>query len=493
MSIEHKLNMLMENRDDALEAELMEAVKKKMKEEDDKKGGDVTVDPVAAAAGSGEKEEVEDAPEVTNENPIDPEYSDEKEEEKEQQMKESAIDHEAEFWNYHDKMEAAIESGDNKKAKDMEELANIHARKHNEKTGKKIYYPGYDGNTPQYYTSKKGMSEEFSCDEKEEDEEQEMKESSAEYDEGEDKIKHLKEKDGNFSVKPSGDKFVISHTYYNNKHISDMINQKKTVKESVTELLGGEELSEDFKLKAATIFEAAVNNKFYELKESLEADYSAKEQALTEEFEAKAKTLEEQTAKQLEEAVAEIEKTLSDKIDGYFDIWSEQWISDNELALESGIKAELVESFIDGMKTVFEEHYVDIPETKIDVIQEMETKIEKLEKSLSESVDMFREVKQRADAVTREKIIEESAKSMTDLDASRFKRLVEDIEYDTEQTFTKKVSIIKESFFRVKEERKHEDTKEQIVESKPLLEEKVIPTENDPMSAYIKALKGSKA
>lgn len=364
MSIEDTLNNLMENKDESLEDELLEAVKKKMKEEDkdDKKGGDVKVDPVAAAADDEEEEQEE--PEVKNDNPIDPDYSDEKEEEEEEEEKK----------------------------------------------------------------------------------EQEMKEGK----------------------------------------------KKTSVKESVTELLGGEELSEEFKMKAATIFEAAVNNKFYELKESLEADYSAKEKALTEEFEAKTKTLEEETAKQLEEAVAEFEKTLSDKIDGYFDIWSEQWISDNELALESGVKAELVESFIDGMKNVFEEHYVDIPETKIDIVQEMETKIEQLEKSLSESVEMFREVKQRADTVTREKIIEESAKSMTDLDASRFKRLVEDIEFDTEKTFAKKVSIIKESFFRVKDENK-QDEKSQTVDNKALLEEKVIPTENDPMSAYIKALKGSKA
>ena len=268
-----------------------------------------------------------------------------------------------------------------------------------------------------------------------------------------------------------------------------------SLKESVMGLLVGEDLTEDFKFKAATIFEAAVKNKVEDIRSELTESYSAKEATLVESFAQKEKALVEEFEAKLTEAKADFEVQLSEKIDAFHDTLAEQWLKHNEVALEAGLKAELTESFIDGMKSLFEAHYVDLPEEKFDIISEMESKNVELEKTLSEQIQYAAELKGKYDSVTRDVIIKESAKGLTDMDAARLNKLVEDVEFENETTFAKRVSLIRESFFRSKDVTTSiiEEDKKIDVSTEALVEEKQVSVpENDRMASYIKFLNSGK-
>jgi hypothetical protein len=176
-------------------------------------------------------------------------------------------------------------------------------------------------------------------------------------------------------------------------------------------------------------------------------------------------------------------------------------MKENELALEGGIQAELVESFIGGMRTLFEQHYVEMPEEKRDLLSEANAKAAELEAQLAARIAEATEAASKVAALQREKIITESAHGMTELDASRFRTLMEDFEFDTEESFAKKAATVKESFFK---------TKAALTESKQpaakvdapvvpaqttIVEEKVIPVvdtpSTTPMDMYVKATRGT--
>lgn len=264
------------------------------------------------------------------------------------------------------------------------------------------------------------------------------------------------------------------------------------VKESVTELLVGEELSEEFKFKAATLFEAAVKNQVEDIRETLSEDFNKQKQELTEAFAEKQAQLETQFETSLTEAKQEYKVQLSEKIDAFLDTLAEQWLSHNEVALEHGLKTELTESFIDGMKSLFEAHYVDLPEEKFDVVSEMETKNAELQKTLSEQIQYAAEIKANYDSVTRDIIISESAKGLTDLDQARFNKLVEDIEFGDKETFKKRVGMIKESFFRSTPSQSINESKQVVLDTKVIVEEveQVETPKTDRMSTYLKYLGG---
>lgn len=264
------------------------------------------------------------------------------------------------------------------------------------------------------------------------------------------------------------------------------------VKESVTELLVGEELSEEFKFRAATLFEAAVKNQVEDIRETLSEDFNKQKQELTEAFAEKQAQLETQFETSLTEAKQEYKVQLSEKIDAFLDTLAEQWLSHNEVALEHGLKTELTESFIDGMKSLFEAHYVDLPEEKFDVVSEMETKNAELQKTLSEQIQYAAEIKANYDSVTRDIIISESAKGLTDLDQARFNKLVEDIEFGDKETFKKRVGMIKESFFRSTPSQSINESKQVVLDTKVIVEEveQVETPKTDRMSTYLKYLGG---
>jgi hypothetical protein len=246
----------------------------------------------------------------------------------------------------------------------------------------------------------------------------------------------------------------------------------KSVKESVDALLG-DEFTEDFKLKAVVIFEAAVKEQVAAIEKDLKAEYSKKAAALQEDFDAK-----------LVKETAALEESLSDEINGYLTLISEQWMSKNDLAVQAGVKAELVESFITGMKTLFEEHYVDLPDEKLDMVSKLEKEKAELTESLARSNALFESLTDTHHSILRAQIMNEASAGFTSLDFERFKTLTEDFAFDSEETFRKKVDIVKTAFFEAKSERrsapKKEEISESFVPSAPVIEETKLIAEDAP-------------
>jgi uncharacterized coiled-coil protein SlyX len=202
----------------------------------------------------------------------------------------------------------------------------------------------------------------------------------------------------------------------------------KGVKEDVDALLNGEDLSEEFKQKAETIFEAAVMNRV-----------KAEVARLEEEFEAK-----------LQESVAQNVEGLVEQVDGYLGYVAEQWIAQNEIALERGMKSEILEGFVDGLKGLFEEHYIDVPEERFDVLGEMEQRLEELEAKLNEQVATNIELSKTLAEAKRGEIVKTVSEGLTDTQAEKFMGLVEELSYEDAETFETKVKTIRENYFTTK-------------------------------------------
>ena len=252
---------------------------------------------------------------------------------------------------------------------------------------------------------------------------------------------------------------------------------KKKVEESISDLLG-DEFSEEFKLKAQTIFEAAVKDQVMKIEQKLQEEHNATVAKLEEEFEEKFV----QRSKQLEEETG-------DKIDGYLNFLAEEWKKDNEVALEAAIKSELTESFIDNLKSLFEQHYVDLPEQKVDLYAKVVEEKTEMESALATTVSTVKKLTEELNQIKRDQIIEEAAKEFSSLDQARFKTLTEDFAFEDADTFKTKVGIVKKSFFSQKSTAKEQLT-EELVKSEQIVEtsEPVQIVENTVMSAYLSAL-----
>ena len=200
------------------------------------------------------------------------------------------------------------------------------------------------------------------------------------------------------------------------------------VQEDVDALVNGEELSEEFKTKAATIFEAAIINRV-----------KAETAKLEEAFEAK-----------LEEAVAESKEGLVEKVDGYLNYVVEQWIAQNEIALEHGMKSEILEGFVGGLKGLFEEHYIDIPEEKFDVLGALEEETAELKAKLDEQVAANVELNKVINESKRDEIVKAASANMTETEKEKFLGLAEELAFEDSETFEKKVQTIRENYFNGK-------------------------------------------
>ena len=202
------------------------------------------------------------------------------------------------------------------------------------------------------------------------------------------------------------------------------------VKEHVDALIAGEDsLSEEFKTKAATVFETAIKSKVKEIAEEMQADYDQK--------------LTEETSKSKDELV--------EKVDSYLAYVVEEWMKENELALERGIKGEIAEDFIGGLKKLFEDHYIDVPDEKYNVLEDQASKIEELEKKLNESIEKNVELSKENGEHKRQNIIDEASDGLTETQKEKFNKLAEEVEYSNEEDFKTKVATIKESYFGKKE------------------------------------------
>jgi hypothetical protein len=197
------------------------------------------------------------------------------------------------------------------------------------------------------------------------------------------------------------------------------------IKDDVKALFGNEDLSEEFKDKAATIFETAVVTKINEhidiYNTTVQSSY--------------------------EEDVKAIKEEMAEKMDSYMDYVVEQWADENKLAIEQGLKAELTEDFMKGLKGLFEEHYIDIPEEKVDVVEELAAKNEELQSQLNAEIERNVEIKKDLDENSREKMVSSVSEGLTETQKDKFKTLAEGIEFSDRETYQKKLETIKESYF----------------------------------------------
>ena len=233
------------------------------------------------------------------------------------------------------------------------------------------------------------------------------------------------------------------------------------VQEHVDALMSGEgDLSEDFKKKAATVFESAVKSKVRDEVTRLQENYE----------------------NEIVEGIKSNKSELTEKVDTYMNYVVEEWMKENELAVERGLKGEIAEDFIAGLKQLFEDHYVDIPDEKYDVLQAQSDKIAELEEKVNKSIEESIDFKKSNDTLTRDKVISEVSSDLADTEIEKFKGLTEDIDFGNEEDFRSKLDTLKESYFP----RTIKETTENIdnVETGPAQDIDI----TDSMAAYSKAI-----
>ena len=238
----------------------------------------------------------------------------------------------------------------------------------------------------------------------------------------------------------------------------DEVIAEENFKEDLDALADSEAtLSEGFKDKASVIFEAALKSKLSEHVERLEEQY----------------------AEELAEETNRIQSDLVEKVDGYLNYVVEQWMEDNKVAVESGLRTEIAENFMSALHGVFVENYVQVPEAKVDLVDELAQKVEELEESLNAKIEDNVSLKESVNELTRQSIIRESSVGLSEAQAEKLKSLVEDVDFGDAETFAGKVETIKESYFK--------ETKNEVI-----AEDTAIETEETSvsprMAAYLKAL-----
>ena len=218
------------------------------------------------------------------------------------------------------------------------------------------------------------------------------------------------------------------------------------IESDVDALISGEDLSEEFKEKAKTIFEAAIKSKVNEIKEALESQY----------------------VERLNEEIEEIKEEFQDRVDSYLEYVSEEWIEENQLAIEHGLKSELTESFLMGMKQLFEEHYVSIPEDKYDVVHTMVNKLDEMETKLNEQIEKNISLNKRLAESVADGIVSEISEGLTITQKEKLASLAENVEFEGENDFRERVETLKESYFpRVVNQNRNSDNLNESVESQP--------------------------
>jgi len=236
------------------------------------------------------------------------------------------------------------------------------------------------------------------------------------------------------------------------------------VKEDIQAMFNGEDLSEDFIAKATTIFESAIVSKVNEILESVTIDMEA----------------------DIEVEKAEITESLTNKLDDYLEYVSEEWMKENELAVEQGIKNEITENFMSGLKDLFTENYIDIPEEKVDLVNEMATKLEETETSLNEEIEKNIELKKEIAESTQDKILANVSESLTESQTIKLKSLAEGVEFDDQDSYVEKLETLKENYFPTEEV-----ITEETLDDEPLEIDDDVKSVDPEMSAYMSAISNS--
>jgi len=205
----------------------------------------------------------------------------------------------------------------------------------------------------------------------------------------------------------------------------EVVEEEYDIEEDVNALLEGEELSEEFQEKAKTIFEAAIISRVNQIKESLELKYEER----------------------LVEEVLEIKNVLNERVDAYLEYVAEEWFQENTLAVEYGLKTEMTESFLEGMKGLFEEHYVSIPEDKYDVLESMVEKLDEMETKLNEQIEKNVSLNKRLAESVADGIFDEISEGLAATQKEKLASLAESVEFESEEEYREKLETLKESYF----------------------------------------------
>ena len=205
----------------------------------------------------------------------------------------------------------------------------------------------------------------------------------------------------------------------------EIVEEEIDIEADVKALLEGEELSEEFQNKAKTIFEAAIKSKLADVRESVKAEYE----------------------EQLVEEVAAIKSELEDRVDSYLEYVADEWMTDNQIAVESGLKTEMTDSFLNGMKSLFEEHYVSVPEDKYDVIESMVDKLDEMEGKLNEQIEKNVALNRRLAESSADVVFGEVTEGLAASQKEKLATLVENVEFESETDYREKLVTLKESYF----------------------------------------------
>ena len=236
------------------------------------------------------------------------------------------------------------------------------------------------------------------------------------------------------------------------------ITDEVDIDDDVNALLGGQELSEEFREKAKTIFEAALKSKVTELREAMDAHYEAK----------------------LVEEVEGMKEELIERVDSYLEYVADEWLQENALQVERGIRTEMTESFLEGMRGLFEEHYVSIPEDKYDVVESMVDKLDEMESKLNEQIEKNITITKSLSEATADGIVSEVSEGLSSTQKEKLASLAEGVGFESEESYKEKLETLKESYFKTAPKRS---------DSEVLNEEAAVSeTTSNAMSAYIQAL-----
>ena len=219
---------------------------------------------------------------------------------------------------------------------------------------------------------------------------------------------------------------VVAEEEATEEEVEEVVEEEQIdIEADVNALFEGEELSEEFQNKARTIFEAAINSKLAEVREAVKTEYE----------------------EQLIEEVAEIKSELEERVDAYLEYVADEWLQENQIAVESGLKTEMTESFLEGMKSLFEEHYVSVPEEKYDVIESMVDKLDEMEGKLNEQIEKNIALNRRLAESSADVVFGEVTEGLATTQKEKLATLVENVEFESEADYREKLVTLKESYF----------------------------------------------
>ena len=340
-------------------------------------------------------------------------------------------------------VQAAYEADEKKDEKEKEDMKEAEHSKDDEKKKEDMKEGEMPAGLKNYLAKKNGKEDEKK---EEKEDKKDVKEASHKEDEKkkeEGYMKASKDKEDMKEAEDHKDEKKKEESYDDDKkkkemseaeHKDDEKMKKETakdkvkdmnMKEDVNALTEGEDLSEEFKAKAATIFEAAVKAKLVEEIEKLEGEYETK----------------------VAEKVEETKSEIVEKVDAYLNYVVEEWMKENELAIEKGLRAEITEDFIGGLKSLFESHYINVPQEKYDVIESQAAEIEKLKEEVNQTIEKNVELNQAIGNHVRQDIINDVSSDLAETESEKLKGLAESIEYKDAESFRASVETLKNSYY----------------------------------------------